>query len=99
MAIVLMDRGVDLAQTSPCRSVRNAPRGEPVMQVSKARHGPHARREPYVRVARPSDLHSIPSATGGIARLACARMREAGKGMAGVLSGAGLSAAQVADPA
>jgi AraC-like DNA-binding protein len=51
-----------------------------------------------VRVARPSDLRSIPSATGGIARLACARMREAGKGMASVLSGAGLTAAQVADP-
>src|SRR3954454_16215666 len=51
-----------------------------------------------VRFAKPSHLRSIPSATGGIARLACARMREAGKGIASVLSGAGLTAAQVADP-
>jgi AraC-like DNA-binding protein len=57
----------------------------------------HAKREPFVRFARPSDLRSIPSATGGIARLACARMREAGKGMATVLSGAGLTAAQLND--
>jgi hypothetical protein len=58
----------------------------------------HDRQEPFVRSARPADLRSIPSATGGIARLACARMREAGKGMANVLSGAGLTAAQVDDP-
>lgn len=51
-----------------------------------------------MRFARPTDLRSIPSATGGIARLACARMREEGKGMAAVLSGAGLTAAQVDDP-
>jgi AraC-like DNA-binding protein len=51
-----------------------------------------------LRFAKPSHLRSIPSATGGIARLACARMRAAGKGMASVLSGAGLTAAEVDDP-
>ena len=52
-------------------------------------------REPFVRFARPADLRSIPSATGGIARLACARMRDAGKGMSTMLSGTGLTAAQL----
>ena len=51
-----------------------------------------------VRFARPRDFRSIPSATGGIARLACARMREAGKGVAAVLSGAGLTVAELSDP-
>jgi len=47
---------------------------------------------------RPRDFRSIPSATGGIARLACARMREAGKGIANVASAAGLTVAEVKDP-
>jgi len=47
---------------------------------------------------RPRDLRSVPSATGGIARLACARMKEAGVSMAAVLSEAGLTLAQVNDP-
>ncbi len=51
-----------------------------------------------MRSANPEGFPSIPSATGGIARLACARMREAGKGTAAVLSGAGLRAEQVDDP-
>ena len=51
-----------------------------------------------MRSANPEGFRSIPSATGGIARLACARMREAGKGTAAVLSGAGLRAEQVDDP-
>jgi AraC-like DNA-binding protein len=51
-----------------------------------------------MRSANPGGFPSIPSATGGIARLACARMREAGKGTAAVLSGAGLRAEQVDDP-
>jgi AraC-like DNA-binding protein len=51
-----------------------------------------------VRFAKPRDFRSIPSATGGIARLACARMREAGKGVAAVLSGAGLTVAELSDP-
>ncbi len=46
----------------------------------------------------PEDFSSIPSATGGIARLACARMREAGKGLEAVLSGAGLTVEEVDDP-
>lgn len=51
-----------------------------------------------MRPANPKDFSSIPSATGQIARLAFARMREAGKGMAAVLSGAGLTVEQVDDP-
>jgi len=51
-----------------------------------------------MRSANPEGFPSIPSATGGIARLAYARMREAGKGTAAVLSGAGLRAEQVDDP-
>lgn len=51
-----------------------------------------------VRFAKPRDLRSIPSATGGIARLACARMREAGIGVAAVLSGARLTVAELSDP-
>src|SRR3954468_4609549 len=57
-----------------------------------------AARGSEVRFAKPSDIRSIPSATGGIARLACARIRQAGKGTAGVLEGAGLTAAEVDDP-
>jgi len=48
---------------------------------------------------RPQGLRGIPSATGGIARLACARMRELGKDVAAVLSKADLTAAEVDDPA
>ena len=51
-----------------------------------------------MRFTKPRDFSSIPSATGGIARLACARMREAGKGMANVVSEAGLTVAEVKDP-
>ena len=52
-----------------------------------------------MRFTKPRDLRSIPSATGGIARLACVRMREAGKDITSVLSGAGLTIAEVNDPA
>jgi AraC-like DNA-binding protein len=51
-----------------------------------------------MRFTKPRDFRSIPSATGGIARLACVRMREAGKDPAAVLSGAGLTVAEVNDP-
>jgi len=50
-----------------------------------------------MRSANPEGFPSIPSATGGIARLACARMREAGKGIAAVLCGAGLTVDDVDD--
>jgi AraC-like DNA-binding protein len=40
----------------------------------------------------------MPSATGGIARLALARMRQARKGVSAVLSGAGIVAEEVDDP-
>ncbi|MBI5260203.1 MAG: AraC family transcriptional regulator ligand-binding domain-containing protein [Bradyrhizobium sp.] len=42
---------------------------------------------------------SIPTATGGIARLACARLRELGKAVAAVVSRAGLTPEEVGDPA
>jgi len=48
--------------------------------------------------AKLKDFGSIPSATGGIARLACARLREAGKNVAGVLSRAGLAVEVANDP-
>ena len=47
---------------------------------------------------RPKDFRSVPSATGGIARLACARMQEAGVSMSPILTEAGLTAAEVNDP-
>jgi AraC-like DNA-binding protein len=48
--------------------------------------------------ASPENLGAIPSATGGIARLACARLREAGRDVAAVLSGAGLTTEAADDP-
>ena len=42
-------------------------------------------------------LSSIPSATGGIARLACARLREFGKDPAAILAQAGATAEQAFD--
>jgi AraC-like DNA-binding protein len=43
-------------------------------------------------------LSSIPSATGGIARLTCARLRHEGKDMANVLSRAGVTIEEADDP-
>jgi AraC-like DNA-binding protein len=51
-----------------------------------------------MRSIKPNDFSSIPSATGRIARLAFARMREAGKDIRAVLSGAGLTLKQLDDP-
>jgi len=51
-----------------------------------------------MRSTRPRDFRTIPSATGGIARLACAQLRKQGKGVRPVLSGAGLTAQQVDNP-
>jgi AraC-like DNA-binding protein len=48
---------------------------------------------------RPRDLISMPSATGGIARLACARLRDQGKDLEAVLSKAGLTLEQANNPA
>src|SRR5215471_17792553 len=48
---------------------------------------------------RPKSFGAIPSATGGIARLACARLREAGKNVEDVLSKAGLTVQKADDPA
>ena len=42
---------------------------------------------------------SIPSATGGIARLACARLREFGKDVAAILAKVGAKPEQVNDDA
>jgi AraC-like DNA-binding protein len=51
-----------------------------------------------MRSLRPKFFRTIPSATGGIARLACARLREQDKDVAAVLSKAGLSVKEAADP-
>jgi hypothetical protein len=50
-------------------------------------------------LARSKGLGSIPSATGGIARLACARLGEMGKDASIVLSRAGVTPEQARDPA
>jgi AraC-like DNA-binding protein len=47
---------------------------------------------------QPRSLRAIPSATGGIARLACDRLREAGKDVAAVASQAGVRAETLDDP-
>jgi AraC-like DNA-binding protein len=51
-----------------------------------------------MRSSKPKDFRSIPSATGGIARLACARLRELGKDVKAVLSKAGLRLEEADDP-
>src|SRR5215467_8008739 len=51
-----------------------------------------------MRFPKPESLRTIPSATGGIARLACARMREAGKDVAAVASKAGVKMEALDDP-
>jgi AraC-like DNA-binding protein len=48
---------------------------------------------------RPESFSTIPSAAGGIARLACAKLHEQGKDVARILTGAGLTAEIVGDPA
>jgi hypothetical protein len=52
-----------------------------------------------MQFARLGGFNSIPSATGGIARLACARLDEMGKDSTGVLSKVGLTPAEARDPA
>ena len=52
-----------------------------------------------MQFARSSGLNRIPSATGGIARLACAWLDEMGKDPIGILSKAGLTRKEVRDPA
>ena len=52
-----------------------------------------------MRSETPEGLCSIPSATGGIARLACARLRELGKDVAGILTQVGARPEQVNDDA
>ena len=48
---------------------------------------------------RLSPLHSVPSTTGGVARLACAKLHAAGLPIAPLLSKAGLKVEQIEDPA
>ena len=52
-----------------------------------------------MRSETPEGFCSIPSATGGIARLACARLRELGKDAAGILAKVGARLEQVNDDA
>ena len=47
---------------------------------------------------RPDSFRTVPSATGGIARLACARLREAGKDATAILAKAGLKDEMLDDP-
>src|SRR6478735_10134109 len=51
-----------------------------------------------MRYSKPKDFRSIPTATGGIARLACAQLRELGKDVNAVLSKAGLRLEEADDP-
>jgi AraC-like DNA-binding protein len=51
-----------------------------------------------VRASRLMRFHSMPSATGGIARLVATRLRAAGTPLAPLLSRAGLTAEQIDDP-
>jgi AraC-like DNA-binding protein len=51
-----------------------------------------------VRASKPMRFHSMPSATGGIARLVAARLRAAGIALAPLLSRAGLTVEQIDDP-
>jgi AraC-like DNA-binding protein len=48
--------------------------------------------------AKPQRFGSMPSSTGGIARLACKRVREAGENLARLVSRAGLTMAEIDDP-
>ena len=52
-----------------------------------------------MQFARSDGFNSIPSATGGIARLACARLDEMGKDPTVILSQVGLTAEEARDPA
>jgi AraC-like DNA-binding protein len=52
-----------------------------------------------MRSTRHKDFRTIPSATGGIARLACAGLRKSGKDVRHVLSAAGLSVQELNDSA
>src|SRR5258707_2088147 len=52
-----------------------------------------------MQFARSSGFNSIPSATGGIARLACARLDEMGKDPTVILSKVGLTPEDARDPA
>ncbi len=52
-----------------------------------------------MRSGTPKGFYSIPSATGGIARLACARLRELGKDEASILAKVGARPEQVSDDA
>ena len=51
-----------------------------------------------MQFTRPSDFNRIPSATGGIARLACAWLDEIGKDPVGILSKAGVTRMEAEDP-
>jgi AraC-like DNA-binding protein len=51
-----------------------------------------------MQARKPQSFRTIPSAAGGITRLACAKLRERGKDTAGILTRAGLTAEAVDDP-
>ena len=52
-----------------------------------------------MQLARKEGIGSIPRATGGIARMACARLGEMGKDPAPVLAKAGMTTEEAGNPA
>ena len=54
-------------------------------------------REAFLPASGSPHFQAMPSATGGIARLVCARLREAGVPLGPLLSKAGLTAEQIDD--
>ena len=71
--------------------------GEPRLKAAK--HTQRRKLEIPCPPANPRQFHSIPSATGGIARLACARLREFGKDATVVIASVGARPEQVYDDA
>jgi hypothetical protein len=63
--------------------------------ASVAVFGKRIASEADMRTSKPASIHSMPSATSEIARMACARMREVGPPFFPLLSKAGLNADQI----
>ena len=67
--------------------------------IVNRRHPEETQVEDLMTSSQPARFHSIPSATGGIARLACARLREFGKDATAVITEVGARPEQVYDDA
>jgi AraC-like DNA-binding protein len=84
-------RAVGDGRTAPAPAPQN-----PTLEPSARRHG-STREEGQMRRGFAGALSSIPTATGGVARLACARLRDAGIDPAPVIAGAGLTVQEIED--